>query len=79
MAGLNEVRRYCQVSDLQWLDDRSQWKGLQSVGMVEAERHIGETISVERRYYLSSLALDAPQFAEAVRGHWSIENTVHWS
>jgi predicted transposase YbfD/YdcC len=77
--GRIEIRRYCQVSDLRWLEERSQWKGLQSVGMVEAERHIGETVSVERRYYLSSLALNAPQFAEAVRGHWSIENTVHWS
>jgi predicted transposase YbfD/YdcC len=77
--GRIEIRRYCQISELQWLAERSQWKGLQSVGMVEAERHIGETISRERRYYLSSLALDVHQFAEAVRGHWSIENTVHWS
>jgi predicted transposase YbfD/YdcC len=77
--GRIEVRRYRQVSDLQWLEERSQWKGLQSVGMVEAERHIGDKISVERRYYLSSLALHVEQFAEAVRGHWGIENTVHWS
>ena len=46
--------------------------------MVEAERHIGDKISGERRYYLSSLALHVEQFAEAVRGHWSIENTLHW-
>jgi predicted transposase YbfD/YdcC len=77
--GRIEIRRYCQVSDLQWLEERSRWKGLQSIGMVEAERHIGETVSVERRYYLSSLGLDVKQFAEAVRGHWSIENKVHWS
>jgi predicted transposase YbfD/YdcC len=77
--GRIEIRRYRQVRDVQWLAERSQWKGLQSVGMVEAERHIGETVSVERRYYLSSLGLDVQQFAEAVRGHWSIENTVHWS
>lgn len=77
--GRIEIRRYRQVSDLQWLEERSQWKALQSVGMVEAERHIGESVSVERRYYLSSLALNVHQFAEAVRGHWSIENAVHWS
>jgi predicted transposase YbfD/YdcC len=77
--GRIEIRRYRQVSDLQWFEERSQWKGLQSVGMVEAERYIGEKISVERRYYLSSLALNVEQFAEAVRGHWGIENTVHWS
>lgn len=77
--GRIEIRRYRQVSDVQWLEERSQWKGLQSVGMVEAERHIGETVSVERRYYLSSLGLNGQQFATAVRGHWGIENTVHWS
>lgn len=77
--GRIEIRRYRQVSDVQWLEERSQWKGLQRVGMVETERHIGETVSVERRYYLSSLGQDVQQFAEAVRGHWSIENTVHWS
>jgi predicted transposase YbfD/YdcC len=75
--GRIEIRRYRQVSDVQWLAERSQWKGLQSVGMVEAERHIGETVSVERRYYLSSLGPDVQQFAEAVRGHRGIENTVH--
>jgi predicted transposase YbfD/YdcC len=61
-----------------WLDERSQWKHLQSIGMVEAERHVGEQISIERRYYLSSLAPDVIRFAEAVRGHWGIENSVHW-
>lgn len=52
--GRIEIRRDWQVNDLAWVDERSQWKSLQSVGMVEAERHIGESISRERRYYLSS-------------------------
>jgi predicted transposase YbfD/YdcC len=76
--GRIEIRRYWQVSDLTWLDERSQWKHLQSIGMVEAERHLGTQITVERRYYLSSLASDVSKFAHAVRGHWGIENSVHW-
>jgi predicted transposase YbfD/YdcC len=76
--GRIEIRRYWQISDMTWLDERSQWKHLQSVGMVESERHLEEQVSVERRYYLSSLARDVRQFAEAVRGHWGIENSVHW-
>jgi predicted transposase YbfD/YdcC len=76
--GRIEIRRYWQVSDLAWLDERSQWKHLQSIGMVEAERHVGDQMSVERRYYLSSLEPDVPRFAQAVRGHWGIENSVHW-
>ena len=46
--------------------------------MVEAERRVGEKVSRERRYYLSSLAGEARPFAEAVRGHWGIENGLHW-
>lgn len=76
--GRIEFRRYYQVSDLSWLNERSQWKGLQSIGMVEAERHIEEQVSLERRYYLSTLASDVTQFARAVRSHWGIENSLHW-
>ncbi len=48
------------------------------MGVVEASRTVGEKYSVERRYYISSLPADAQQLAEAVRGHWGIENQVHW-
>jgi len=51
---------------------------LRSVGLVEAQRTVGETTTVERRYYLTSLAGDVPQFAHAVRSHWGIENGRHW-
>lgn len=76
--GRIEIRRYRQVADLCWLPERSRWKNLQRVGMVETERHLGESITVERRYYLSSLPLGGERFARAVRGHWGIENQVHW-
>lgn len=76
--GRIEIRRYWQVSDLTWLAERGAWKGLQSIGMVEAERHVGEQVSYERRYYLSSLSPDISTFAKAVRSHWGVENSVHW-
>jgi predicted transposase YbfD/YdcC len=47
--------------------------------MVESERTVtGEEISKERRYYISSLGADAEQVGKAIRGHWSIENSLHW-
>ena len=46
--------------------------------MVEATVGRGDTTSVERRYFLSSLPLDAKLFARAVRAHWGIENRLHW-
>jgi predicted transposase YbfD/YdcC len=76
--GRLETRRYYQSTHLAWFADLDKWEGLQSVGMVEAVREIGGKRTVERRYYLSSLPLDVPLFAGAVRGHWGVENKVHW-
>jgi len=77
--GRIEVRRYYVTDDIEWLSRKADWKGLQSIAMVECERTItgGET-SRERRYYISSLAADAKQLGRAIRGHWSIENSLHW-
>lgn len=76
--GRIETRRYYQSAELDWFADRADWEGLNSVGMVEAIREIGDQQSVERRYYLSSLPLDVDAFARAVRGHWGVENKLHW-
>jgi len=76
--GRHETRRYWQTEKVSWYVDRGQWEGLRSVGLVESVREINGQRSVERRYYLSSLAVDIQRFAKAVRGHWSIENQLHW-
>ena len=51
---------------------------LQTIGLVDAKRTIGENTTQEDRYFLSSLKQDAEVFSKAVRGHWGIENTLHW-
>jgi predicted transposase YbfD/YdcC len=76
--GRVETRRYYQSVELDWFADRAKWEGLRSVGMVEATREIKGQRTVERRYYLSSLPLGAETFARAVRGHWGVENKLHW-
>ncbi len=76
--GRQETRRYYQSAALDWFADRAQWEGLQTVGMVEAEREVGGKRTMERRYYLSSLPLGVETFARAVRGHWAVENSLHW-
>ncbi|WP_063534050.1 ISAs1 family transposase [Burkholderia sp. MSMB1589WGS] len=55
------------------------WPGMRSIAMVEATREIGGTVSVERRYYVTSLPPDAVRVAHAVRSHWGIENSMHWA
>lgn len=76
--GRIETRRFWQSAEIGWFTDRLDWEGLQSVGVVEAVRDVGGKTSVERRYYLSSLPADVALFARAVRGHWAIENNLHW-
>jgi predicted transposase YbfD/YdcC len=77
--GRLDVRRYWHTTDIHWFAGRKLWKGLTSVGMVQSERTVNGKRSVERRYYLSSLPLGAETFARAVRAHWSVENSLHWS
>jgi predicted transposase YbfD/YdcC len=54
------------------------WANLTTIGCVESRRQVGDKITCEQRYYLLSLPLDAKRFATAVRGHWGIENQLHW-
>jgi predicted transposase YbfD/YdcC len=46
--------------------------------VVESSREVKGQITVERRHYISSLPADAEEFARAVRGHWGIENSLHY-
>ena len=64
-----------QSGRLGWFADQAKWEGLRSVGVVESVRQVGTAEpTVERRYYLSSLALNIETFARAVRSHWGVEN-----
>lgn len=75
------IRRYWTLTDpelLAYLDPAGAWAGLHAIGLVEAERHVGATVTVEQRYYLLSGASGAATFGRAVRGHWGIEHRVHW-
>ena len=76
--GRLETRRYYQSGELDWFADRLKWEGLRSVGMVESLREVRGQRTVERRYYLSSLPLGVETFGRAVRGHWGVENKLHW-
>jgi len=77
--GRIETRRYWQSADIDWFEDKHLWKDLSSIGMVESIRNLKGKRSIERRYYLSSSPLDIQRFAKAVRGHWGVENPLHWT
>ena len=77
--GRIETRRYWVSNDIAWFEDKKLWEGLQCVGMVESVREIGDERSYERRCFLISLDCDAHRFAKACRGHWGVENPLHWT
>ena len=76
--GRIETRRYWITSDIEWLGAKASWAKLHSIGMVESWREVGETVQVETRYCLTSLPAQGVRFAQAVRQHWGIENSLHW-
>ena len=77
--GRIEGRRCWVTQDTDWFTEKTAWAGLRSFIMVEAEREVmGRAARVERRYFISSLPADAKQALRAVRGHWQVENSLHW-
>ena len=66
------------MGNTEYLLEAEQWKGLQSIGLVESERRVNNQITIEHRYYLLSIQSNAQLFAQAVRSHWGIENRLHW-
>jgi predicted transposase YbfD/YdcC len=74
-----EQRRCWTTEDVEWLVQKEEWAGLKSLVMVESRREvIGQAATTERRYFISSLAADAKEALRCVRGHWAIENSLHW-
>jgi predicted transposase YbfD/YdcC len=77
--GRQETRTYIQMPVPEDLAGRDAWAGLKSIGVVISECVRDGKVTDEVRYYISSLALGVKQFAHAIRSHWAIENTCHWS
>ncbi|MCZ7581785.1 MAG: ISAs1 family transposase, partial [Fimbriimonadaceae bacterium] len=82
--GRIEVRRHLVSHEVDWLaTDRRfpgepRFPGLKAIAMVEATVQRDGKTSIARRFFLSSLPLDAKLCAKAVRAHWGIENRLHW-
>lgn len=78
--GRIEIRRAWSALDVTWFEDRHQWPGLRCFAAVECERTVDDKTTTERRYFISSLeGRDTEFIANAVRSHWGIENSLHWS
>jgi predicted transposase YbfD/YdcC len=76
--GRTEERRYYQISVPADFPQREKWTGLKTFGLAIRRCIIGGKETTEHRYYISSLSRHGRRFARCVRGHWSIENSLHW-
>ena len=79
--GRIEVRECWTTSDpeyLKYIGLLADWKGLQSIAMIQSVRRVGEKKSVKRRYFISSLESSAQRLLHAARTYWEIENKLHW-
>jgi predicted transposase YbfD/YdcC len=77
--GRQETREYFIAAAPDQLIRSGEWKDVCSIGMVQRTRVLDGKVSEEIVYYLSSLPPRVRTFAQAVRGHWGIENRLHWS
>jgi predicted transposase YbfD/YdcC len=76
--GREERRRAwvsCEVSEI---DTAERWQGIKTLVRIEATRVVKGEQSIENRFYISSRTLSASEALDASRGHWSIENELHW-
>ena len=76
--GRIETRAVTVIHDIDWLQERHQWPGLNSLVMVESTRQTGDKIERETRFYITSLTLLAVHIGDLVRAHWAVENSLRW-
>ncbi len=77
--GREETRIYIQLPTPQSLPGLRLWAGLKTIGVAVSLCFRNGKEATEIRYYISSLAMGVKRLARAVRGHWGIENTCHWT
>jgi predicted transposase YbfD/YdcC len=75
--GRHTIRRCVFTDTIDWLEPKDDWRGIKAVGMIESLRDVKGKVSLEKRYFISSIT-DPRRFEEVVRKHWAIENEEHW-
>lgn len=77
--GRLDKRYYYQLAVPQDLPGRKPWARLKTIGVALRISEKSGKQTIETRFYISSLRRSIKRFARLVRGHWSIENTLHWT
>jgi predicted transposase YbfD/YdcC len=77
--GREEIRECWMSTDLSSIRDSERWEKLRSVARITDTRTINGKTTVATRYFISSLKKNAREILRAVRAHWQVENSLHWS
>ena len=76
--GRLETRRCAATDDVSSLRRRTGFPGIRSAAVIERIREVGGVVTTEQVFFVSSRRLTAEEFLRHVRGHWGIENKLHW-
>ena len=76
--GRQETRTYLILTNAEGIRNREAWAKLKVIGMCTTERLLKDTGSDEVHYFIGSRVMSAQKYGEALRGHWGIENNLHW-
>jgi len=76
--GRIETRTTTVIHDVDWIQERHDWPGLNAVAIVESTRETGGVIEKDTRFYITSLVMLAHLLGPVIRSHWAIENSLHW-
>ena len=77
--GRGEKRVVYATQRVDYLEAGDDWNNLNSIVLVESTRIVNNKETFHKRIYISSLTDESPEgYANLVRGHWGIENNLHW-
>lgn len=76
--GRDELREAWVSFDVENIPSADRWAGLAALVRIRSTRTLKQTTSIQDRYFICSRRVSAIEALDAVRGHWSIENELHW-
>jgi predicted transposase YbfD/YdcC len=76
--GREEYRCYTVLHQTSGLRNAADWAGVSTIGICYSERTVNGVTSEETRYFLGSKKMSARRYGKWLRGHWGIENNLHW-
>jgi predicted transposase YbfD/YdcC len=76
--GRQESREVLTEEDIDWLSGKEKWKDLRTIIVYRRRSEEDGKTTIDNHYYISNRTLDAEEAARIIRGHWSIENGLHW-